>query len=345
MLTKNEIEKMLFPLNDEEKQLRNRAASADIKELKVTTDDKKVFLFDESLFIQKEKLSILPHTRYSEVPMHVHSYIELIYVYKGECKQIIKGEDVALLEGEFCLLDKRVPHKVLETNENDIIINILLRENYFSYSFIDKLKKKSVITQFLSNIIYQHTNRDSYIVFHSAKNPNLKQIMLSVLGEYYDKDEYAEIIIDHYMTILFTELLRVYDYEWHQNSINTQSHLVMEVLSYMIKDTRGCNLADIAKKLGYNSSYLSTLIKRKTSYTFSELLKKQRIRLAYELLIKTELSLDSILDEVGYTNKTFFYAAFKNEYGCKPSEIRKNNHGDADEFWRDDLGGEGRDSS
>ena len=62
------------------------------------------------------------------------------------------------------------------------------------------------------------------------------------------------------------------------------------------------SLKDISKDLFINPVYLGQLIKRETNSTFAELLNKQRIKAAQQLLLSTSDSIEDICYAVGYSN-------------------------------------------
>lgn len=88
--------------------------------------------------------------------------------------------------------------------------------------------------------------------------------------------------------------------------------------------TKRAFLKDISKALFINPVYLGQLIKRETDSTFAELLNKQRIKAAQQLLLSTSDSIEDICYAVGYSNLGYFYKVFENcaENRQKPTENR-----------------------
>ena len=60
------------------------------------------------------------NSRFNPVPEHVHSHIELSYVYAGTCPQRIDGRDITLRENQALLLDTDCPHAVGALGQEDI---------------------------------------------------------------------------------------------------------------------------------------------------------------------------------------------------------------------------------
>ena len=65
------------------------------------------------------------------------------------------------------------------------------------------------------------------------------------------------------------------------------------------------------------------MIKKETSYTFSELVTRQRLIKARNLITATSMPINEIAQEVGFSNKHFFYEKYKQYYKRLPGEDRK----------------------
>ncbi len=57
--------------------------------------------------------------------------------------------------------------------------------------------------------------------------------------------------------------------------------------------------------------------------TFIEILQELRLKKAVRLLTDTTENIESIMGTIGYSNKTHFYAIFKEKYNQTPSNYRK----------------------
>jgi AraC family transcriptional regulator, melibiose operon regulatory protein len=102
--------------------------------------------------------------------MHIHTWLEINYVYSGSCTQIINNETITLTEGQLCLTYTKVPHAILAAGENDIIINILIPKELLSTAFLSRLSHKGIISDFLIKAISENQNHNHYIIFHSENN-------------------------------------------------------------------------------------------------------------------------------------------------------------------------------
>ena len=83
------------------------------------------------------------------------------------------------------------------------------------------------------------------------------------------------------------------------------------------------SLSEIAAHFQMNRSYLSTLFKERTGSTYMEYLTRLRMEKAGELVTCTNLSIQNILEQVGYSDENNFRRRFREYWGQNPSEMRK----------------------
>ena len=285
----------------------------------LTLNDNEVLLPDENVTISK-------HHRYIRVPKHKHNFIELIYVYSGSCTQTINGFTIKLKPGEMCLLDTNVIHSIDAAGKNDIIINCLMRKDYFDTSFFSRLSSNSLISNFLVNAIYQSKIHNNYIVFHSGNNYKLMGFMQDLICEYYENSICSKEIINCYIILIFSELLKVYKNQTNELTITNKkdyTHSISDILEYIENNYSTATLTSTADHFHFHPNYLSSLIKKTTGKSYKDIIQEHKLKKACSLLKNTDITIEKISSEIGYNNLNFFYKKFKNLYGVTPSEYRK----------------------
>ncbi|MGQ4668004.1 AraC family transcriptional regulator [Metabacillus halosaccharovorans] len=279
----------------------------------------------EQFFFDKGPIFISKHHRFADMPLHMHTFIEINYVYSGECYQILNGKEVKLTQGQICLLDKDVPHSIPALGENDILVNIIMKKETFSMSLLGQLSNKGIVSNFLANAISENQQHDQYILFHSEHNENLQYIVKNMLCEYFDPQDYSMEMVNYYMPILFTELMRVYQLDKNFELEQTSSKMnILEILQFIEQHYKDCTLTGLAKKFNFNSNYLGNMLKEKTGKTFVELVQTQKMIETEALLQHTDKSIEEIAYQVGYDSLSFFYRKFKEFYGETPYKYRKS---------------------
>ena len=107
------------------------------------------FIIDINKLLPKgELIDIRKHTRFINFPSHNHNYIEFNYVYKGKLIQIIENKKIILQKGELIFLNQNITHEIEASSEDDIIINFIIRPEFFDY-IITFLENENIISKFL----------------------------------------------------------------------------------------------------------------------------------------------------------------------------------------------------
>ncbi|MEK3869476.1 AraC family transcriptional regulator [Paenibacillus sp. FSL M7-0831] len=300
---------------------------------KVKLDGKDIYVFkfseqkknNERPYSFNPKLAIVKHSRYSKIPMHIHNYIEMNYIYAGSCTAIIRDKAISLKNGDVCIMDTNVPHTIKDVEEHDIIINFLMEKSYFTASILSQLSSNSIISDFIRDAISKDREHNRYILFHCQESDKLAYLVENLLCEYYDPSFSAKDIINAYMILIFAELLRYYQTENNTRSNSSNKTYILEILQYIEENYQRCTLNSTADKFAFHPNYLSRVIKKDTGKSFKQLLQEQKLNQACFLLENTSKTLEEILNAVGYQNHGFFNKIFIERYGVSPKEYRKMN--------------------
>lgn len=86
-------------------------------------------------------------------------------------------------------------------------------------------------------------------------------------------------------------------------------------------------IADIAGQVFLNEQYLMRTFKKATGLSILEYITNERLRLAQELLMDTDLPINRVADAVGYGNYSYFTRLFKRSMGLTPQAFRQG-HGE-----------------
>lgn len=96
-----------------------------------------------------------------------------------------------------------------------------------------------------------------------------------------------------------------------------------KVGAYLEEHYRDARLEDAAVAVNLSPAYLSSLLKDRFGLGFSEWLLKIRMEKAADMLRDAGTRTYDIAYYIGYDNPKSFSRAFRNYYGCTPSEYRK----------------------
>lgn len=83
------------------------------------------------------------------------------------------------------------------------------------------------------------------------------------------------------------------------------------------------SLKSLSFQLGFNSSYLSVLIKKELGLPFQDYLIQERMKRAKLLLLTTDLKVYEVAEQVGFEDMNYFSQRFKQIVGVTPRQFKK----------------------
>lgn len=267
-------------------------------------------------------IQIRRQSRYQDWPMHCHDWIEINYMLKGECTQVINDAEYTVKEGGIVLIDVMTPHTILKLGEDDLLIDICINKEYLSSSFFNRLSDDSLLLGFFTHFLSKKVNTNHFVIYPEGSK-KLDNIMAVFLLEWLEPGFSYVDMIDSLFQAIISELVNIQSQHIGSSGKEMDSK-IFTALKYIELNYKYCTLPDLANELNLNPNYASNLIKEQTGYTFSQLLQLQRIAGAKKLLLYTNLSVEEIGETVGYQNMHFFYKKFKERTGKTPGDFRKN---------------------
>lgn len=255
------------------------------------------------LFVNRDELYVPSST-------HKHEFYELEYIISGTGVQIINGKAYEVKRGDIIFIDIKDMHSYYSTNKIEVF-NVMLHPSLY------ELIKKS-----LSNIfVDQSCKIPTFLRMSTGNYMEVEELLLKIEHEFIRKRTGYKQILNNYVTALFIDLYRK-SLGDEENKIDTD--LRKEIIAYINEYYITLKLPDIAAHFGYTSPYFSRSFKKIMGMTFSDYIQKKKINTALKLLVETNLSIEDIICQLGYSDKKNFYQIFKKYTGSTPNQIRKS---------------------
>lgn len=122
----------------------------------------------------------------------------------------------------------------------------------------------------------------------------------------------------------------------YERDEQAKRRVIREVLAIVERDVeRDIGLDYIAQKVHISSCYLSALFREATGQGLISYITDYRMKLASELLRKTNLRIFEVAQRTGYRSTPYFCTVFKGKYGITPSEFRDQGFGAQAEAGKD----------
>lgn len=262
------------------------------------------------------------HPRYAYPILHNHDFIELIYVFDGQCINYIQGGNSLMMKaGDLCLMAPNTVHALLAVNDTDIIYNILLWPESFRSSFNQLMLRTDIIGKFFKDV-ESGTNDKAYLKYQTNREVEILQTVLEIVHEFEQKEKYYQEIIGYKINEILALLVRSYQnmvtFE-EQKTINRQDQ-VHPIVNFIETNYQTVTLKELAQIFSYSETYLSRLIKNKTGQTFKELVERARFTEAKKLVLNSNLSMTEISQIVGYFDASHMSRDFVKKLGLPPKK-------------------------
>jgi YesN/AraC family two-component response regulator len=174
------------------------------------------------------------------------------------------------------------------------------------------------------------------------RNYYLHRIMISVLSVLTDAGLSPNQVFAERSDDIFLKLSHIYENDKLKHYMNThivqpiiealkqfrynESSDIMKKVMDIVQETKGdITLSECAQKLNYHPSYIWKVLKAEKNMTFTDLVTKEKIETAKQMLLKSEYSVAEIAELLNYSNTQNFIRFFSKYLHTTPGKYRKEN--------------------
>lgn len=237
---------------------------------------------------------------------HTHEFFELEYIVSGSGIQIINGVEIPVRRGDVLFFDIGDTHGYYAI-ENFLVVNCIFYPEFWDKELKDKVLGISKC---------QTTKLNNIINLSGSGMIEFENIIDKIDEELRGKQPEYKTAVRGYFNLLFVMLMRAGLF-----TKNKKDARLSAIMEYVSENWQTASLGTVARRFGYNPSYLSTMFKQATGLSFTGYVNQRRIREAVLLLENTSQTVDDIIHEVGFEDKKHFYALFKQHMGVTPRSI------------------------
>lgn len=253
---------------------------------------------------------------------HGHEFLEFSYIVSGTMLHTFNGEESALQPGDYFIVDHGTEHAYQRTSEEPLqIINLLFLPEFLERTLAGCLKFEDVVNSYLLRFNFNSfRSNPTGKAFHDTTG-KIRTLLDEICDEY-DSRRYGYL---EYIRCLFVQILI-----HAMRTINTREEApitdacIAEIMDDLaIRYAQKALLSDYAPKYNCSVSYLSKKFTEEAGVPFSTYVQHLRIEHSCRLLQRTNLRINEIAYQVGYTDTKFFNQVFKSTLGITPREYRK----------------------
>ena len=313
-----ELLEQLMQLTDEEKEILkgNQQVNREIY-TNLTSD----FIVQSEKLLNDDLIMIRKHPRFIRFPKHSHDFIEMNYVYHGKFEQQIGDQTIQLQQGDILLLNQYVEHELKACDEEDIVINVIIHPDFFN-SILPNIVSGSIQSQmvhFLFNSMFHYRQQAEFLFYPVSDHNNISDRMDQLIHALNDQSIFSRSKIRFLMGLLLIELM---EQKPQSKELSEEQKFLQFTFEYIDKEYQHASLEELSKLVNQTTYWVSKKIKALTNKNFKDLLQEKRLTMARYYLLYSDLPIQTIAEEVGYENISYFYRLFKNKYGMTPKSYQ-----------------------
>lgn len=275
-----------------------------------------IFQPNESICITKN--DALPYD-----PPHIHEFLELTYICAGKGMQHVDGRVYPVEKGDLIFISQNQTHAF--TSSTDMCyINYMLKPEFMSMSIADTENIFDIFSLSIFDELRGYFSQNTSLVsFRGMEMLEIEALSGYILQEFQDKKNGYKTIINSYMRVLFSRLIRKLQTPKYQEVMQYVKTFAPEILQYIDEHCfEKISLTELSQRCFYHPAYFSKMFKQCFGKSLTVYIQEKRLKTAMSALAQTTKSIDEISEMVGYADKSYFYKIFKNFTGTSPQKFR-----------------------
>ncbi|OAS23482.1 helix-turn-helix domain-containing protein [Paenibacillus oryzisoli] len=257
-----------------------------------------------------------------ELPEHLHDRYELVYVYSGKGTFFLNQMLYEMNEGDFFIIPGNTIHQALPDSESPVTATAV----YFDPQLIGHY---SAGDSFTNMQVFERARKyKSYkLVIPAAVRPLIED-KFNQLHEELERHEagfrYAvQLHLNSLLIIINRLILKDSRHQLAESDVGPS--WLLNILQYLdqFHTDQSVGLSSLAKHTSVSAAHLSRVFKQLTGMNITDYVNAKRISTAKELLLTTDLGIDTIAHNCGYESLPYFHKLFKKFTGVTPGVYRR----------------------
>lgn len=274
--------------------------------------------FDGQAYYLDELATLTKVTDAGNESAHIHHFVELVYILRGKSLQVVDGVEYPVARGNLILINESQQHSMTCQPGTDYM-NILMKPQIIHSSITGNAFSLLRLKDFAA---FKAGVRESNCCIHFAGNERNRFEMLLqwLLQEQKEGGSGNELMLRSGLNMLLIQVFRKMALPMYCANGGIDSNL----LEYLrVNCQQRISMEEVAQSCGYDPSYFSRLFKHTTGKTFTAYIASCRMQKACDLLENTQLPVDTVIAECGFSDRTKFFRQFNEKTGVTPLQYRK----------------------
>lgn len=251
---------------------------------------------------------------------HKHLFFELVYIMSGTGTQCINQNTFSYRAG----------HMFLITPEDCHSFNVETTTEFFFLRFTDIYIKSGAFQtddiQRLEFILQNANHQPGCILKNLSDKLLVKPIVEAIIREYVNRDLYNKELIRQLVNTLIVVVARnLARYLPEQVDAHTDE-MALDILNYIqnnIYFPEKIRAEAVSRQFGISENYLGRYFKKHTNETMQQYIVNYRTKLIETRLQHSDMRINEIADELGFTDESHLNKFFRKQRGISPTRFRR----------------------
>lgn len=231
-------------------------------------------------------------------PVHIHDDMELVYVIEGSGTAFCDGKHYTLSANSIFLVFPEQIHSYSGFTDGSYILLVI---NPSRLLYVEE-----ILRNFIPENAHYPADRTTLPLFQNA------------LDEFCDQGD--SYVVDGYLTALLGKLFQRIPLQRNTSVKGIVSQILQYCSQHCQDDLR---VQDLCQHLHLSRSYISHLFRERLKISFPEYMNALRLNRALPLLRDSMLTMTQVAERAGFSTIRTFNRVFRKQFGCAPSEYRK----------------------
>lgn len=256
-----------------------------------------------------------------DTPNHTHDFVEMVYTFNGNAVHIVNGREIPVRKGDLLFLNYNCTHSIKPIGKLRYA-DIMFKLDYIDHGLNNSGNAFSLLeTKNFSEFESMINTKSCVIHFRSHERGQLEQLIEWTLREQDAGETCGNFMIRSILNLILILVFRKMKFP-----MNDSFPINQDLLDYINENcSEQITLKDIAEKNFYTLSHLCVQFKAYTGMNFTKYLMDCRIKKAIKMICETDRSIEDIIYDCGFSNRTRFFRLFREKTGQTPFQYRNSN--------------------
>ena len=266
------------------------------------------------------ELFVKEHPEVCTREMHTHSFFEIVYIVYGTGKQTINGTETDYKPNNLFLIAPDDSHEVrVDTPSKLFFIR-------FNHLFLQSMKTNEESFVRIKTALTNSRNEPCCVIKCEQDKSTIKSLMEMLMREHLNDGIYHNELILQFINTLLVIIARNVTHSFTSKLNEASEEKMLEILQYIqsnIFSPEKLRAEVISTHFGISETYLGRYFKKHADETLQQYITQYKLKLIENRLLHSNMRINEIAYEFGFTDKSHLNRMFKKYKGTNPSAFKR----------------------